>query len=202
MSSRDDGGAHRTSLSSLANVPTCRFLPTRENKRREEIDKEVCALLIGIIKKREKAMKTGTHNDDLLGVLMESNFKHLEENGNHKMLGMTIDDVIAECKLFYFAGQETTAVLLTWTMIMLSMNPDWQERGREEVLQVFGKNKPEFDGLNRLKIVSICYLYSFIGEFSIIILPSFPLFLMTCLIAWSLITPSLKCYKHFLLWTL
>ncbi|RWV95798.1 hypothetical protein GW17_00041531 [Ensete ventricosum] len=84
---------------------------------------------------------------------MESNIKHFHECGN-KNAGMTIDEVVEECKLFYFAGQETTAVLLTWTMVVLSMHPLWQARAREEVLQVLGKDKPEFDALSHLKIVS------------------------------------------------
>nr|CAB3473662.1 unnamed protein product [Digitaria exilis] len=68
---------------------------------------------------------------------------------------MTTDDIIGELKLFYFAGMETTAVLLKWTMVVLSMHPEWQERAREEVLRVFGKNQPDYECINQLKTTEL-----------------------------------------------
>ncbi|KAJ8638979.1 hypothetical protein MRB53_015673 [Persea americana] len=100
-------------------------------------------------------MKMGeSSNDDLLGLLLQST--DCNEGGNNsKNIRLTVDEVIEECKLFYFAGQETTSVWLTWTMVVLSMHPNWQEHAREEVLQVCGKNTPRFESTNHLKIVTM-----------------------------------------------
>uniref|UniRef100_A0A0D9V352 Cytochrome P450 n=1 Tax=Leersia perrieri TaxID=77586 RepID=A0A0D9V352_9ORYZ len=136
-------------------IPGVSLLPIENNRRMKAIDREIRAILRGIIEKRQKDMKNGDANkDDLLGLLLESNMDYNDEDGKTSK-GMTVEEIIEECKLFYFAGMETTAVLLSWTMVVLSMHPEWQDRAREEVLQVFGQNKPDFNGVNRLKVVTM-----------------------------------------------
>ncbi|XP_050368915.1 cytochrome P450 72A397-like [Argentina anserina] len=143
-------------------IPGWRFLPTKMNRRMNEIDRKVKGILKGIIENREQTMKAGdaTKDDLLEALLLESNLKDIQdrETNSNKNGGMSIDDVIKECKLFYFAGNETTSVLLVWTMILLSQNHDWQDRAREEVLHLFGNNKPDFNGITHLKMVTMILL--------------------------------------------
>ncbi|XP_022936867.1 cytochrome P450 CYP72A219-like isoform X2 [Cucurbita moschata] len=153
----------QTELAGLVNqtimgifIPGWRFVPTKSNRKMKEISKEITTLILGIINEREKSMSAGeAMHGDLLGILMESNLNEIGRHGNNKDIGMSIDDVINECKTFYIAGQETTATLLTWTMILLSSYSEWQDRARAEVFEIFGNKKPDFDGLSRLKVVTM-----------------------------------------------
>ncbi|OQU75614.1 hypothetical protein SORBI_3K043800, partial [Sorghum bicolor] len=132
-------------------IPGYMMLPTRVNRRMKRIAAEIEGILRGMIATRESSLRAGKEtSDDLLGLLLEGS------GGGGG--GMSTDDIIGECKLFYFAGMGTTAVLLTWTMVVLAMHQEWQDRAREEVLRVFGgacRSVPDYDGLSRLKIVTM-----------------------------------------------
>ncbi|KAL0691056.1 hypothetical protein Bca4012_090735 [Brassica carinata] len=127
-------------------IPGYSYLPTKDNRRMKAAAREILVILRGIVNKRLLAREA---SDDLLGILLESNLGQDEGNG------MSTEDVMEECKLFFFAGQETTSVLLVWTMVMLSQHQDWQARAREEVKQVFGDKKPDAEGLNQLKVMTM-----------------------------------------------
>nr|XP_051197243.1 cytochrome P450 CYP72A616-like [Lolium perenne] len=132
-------------------IPGYLSLPTKNNRRMHQINNEIESILRGLIGKRMQAMQRGKNTkDDLLSIMLESNMR--ETDGNS---GMTIKEVTEECKMFYFAGTETTSILLTWTVILLSMHPEWQDRAREEVLGLFGKNQPKYDSFSRLKTVTM-----------------------------------------------
>ncbi|XP_071729203.1 cytochrome P450 CYP72A219-like [Rutidosis leptorrhynchoides] len=136
-------------------IPGFRFLPTECNKKMKHIGEKVTTSIKGIIDKRLLLIKAGKYdNGDLLGTLLSSNENEIEQDMN-KNSGLKTQEIIEECKLFYLAGQETTLNLIVWTMVLLSQHTDWQTRARDEVLQVFGDKPPDFEGLRRLKIVSM-----------------------------------------------
>nr|GEZ05750.1 cytochrome P450 CYP72A219-like [Tanacetum cinerariifolium] len=136
----------------LLHVPGRRFIPTRANKKFKQNHDELQSVLKGIIDKRKQSIEIGEGTcDDLLGILLESNSKEIKESG----VGMSMQDVIEECKLFYIAGSETTSNLIVWTMVCLSLHQEWQIKAREEMLQVFGTRELDFEDLKNLKILTM-----------------------------------------------
>ncbi|XP_054814448.1 cytochrome P450 72A397-like [Prosopis cineraria] len=137
-------------------IPFWKFVHGKDLRRIKEMDQMVEDLVKGIIDKKEKALKAGESiRKDLLGILLESNHKETEIIGKHNKVGLSMKEIVEDCKLFYFGGHATTSSLLAWTMMLLSIYPDWQTRAREEVFQVFGNQNPNYDGLSHLKIVSM-----------------------------------------------
>lgn len=111
-------------------VPGYRRIPTKGNRMMYHMSSEVDALLRGLISDRRKMDSFG---NDLLGRMLAAASEGWSENTpefNHA-------SVFNNCKLFYFAGQDTVANALCFAFLMLALHPEWQDRTRKEVLEVY-----------------------------------------------------------------
>ncbi|XP_028062470.1 cytochrome P450 CYP749A22-like [Camellia sinensis] len=133
--------------------PICRkFVKSNDDTESDRIEHVIRDLIITMIQKREEKVvqgKSDNYGSDFLGSLIK--FYHdADDNSN-----ISIDTVIDECKIFYIAGQETTNGLLAWSIFLLAIHSDWQEKARKEVLELFGQQNPSPEGITRLKSMSM-----------------------------------------------
>lgn len=74
---------------------------------------------------------------------------------------LTEDEAMAQCVLFFFAGQDTSSSVISYALYLLAINPEAQERLREEVDECFDTHgeHPSLDVITKLK-----YLHGVVSE--------------------------------------
>lgn len=141
-------------------IPGYRFLPTKKNTSSWKLDKEIRKNLVTLIGRRQDAgddEKLDGCAKDLLGLMINA---AASSNGGKRsalpVSPITVNDIVEECKTFFFAGKQTTSNLLTWAIVVLAMHPEWQERARQEVLDVCGADGvPSREQLAKLKTLGM-----------------------------------------------
>ncbi|KAI5678840.1 hypothetical protein M9H77_09790 [Catharanthus roseus] len=131
---------------------TRKYFKTADDKQSNEIEKSLRESIMSIIKKREDqvmAGRTDSYGSDFLGSLLKV---HNDQDIKNRI---SVDDIVDECKTFYLAGHETLSSALSWTVFLLSIYTDWQDKAREEILQLFGHEKPKPECNARLKITTM-----------------------------------------------
>ncbi|KAF2897255.1 hypothetical protein ILUMI_08920 [Ignelater luminosus] len=79
-----------------------------------------------------------------------------EENGKHNNKGFTIEEIAAQAFVFFLAGYETSSTTMAFCLYELAMNPEIQDRLREEINQTF-ENQSEtitYEGVMEMKYLS------------------------------------------------
>ncbi|MCO5614204.1 hypothetical protein L7F22_068484 [Adiantum nelumboides] len=139
-------------------IPGHRYFPTRARLQIWRIQQEIKQSLEELVNARKEKMKQGLSGDkgphvsglaqDMLGLMLAK----VDEYPNR----YTIDWVMDEIKTFFIAAHETTALMLTWTMMLLASNPSWQERLRTEVYEVCPSDVlPTSEALGKLKLMTM-----------------------------------------------
>ncbi|OIW17573.1 hypothetical protein TanjilG_08851 [Lupinus angustifolius] len=134
-------------------IPGSRYFPSKYNREIKSLKMEVERLLMEIIQSRKDCVEIGRSNcygNDLLGMLLNEMMEK-KKRGNGKSINLQL--VMDECKTFFFAGHETSALLLTWTVMLLATNPIWQHKVRDEVKRVCNGGIPSLHQLSKLTLL-------------------------------------------------
>ncbi|XVF38008.1 hypothetical protein REPUB_Repub20aG0060700 [Reevesia pubescens] len=136
-----------------ARIPVInKFWKTADEIESEELAKGIRDSVMEIVKKREDKVISGeadSFGSDFLGLLVNA-YHGLDEKNR-----LSLEDLVDECKTFYLAGQETVNSLLAWTVLLLAIHRDWQEKARREVIETFGNQNPHSEGTAKLKTITM-----------------------------------------------
>ncbi|KAL3682184.1 hypothetical protein R1sor_000206 [Riccia sorocarpa] len=136
------------------------WVPTPDNVLYLSSVETLDRIVYDIIAQRRKALSSGlqqnTSAKDLLTRLLESvDLQATDEDGS-SMDDRSLRD---ELMTFLVAGQETSAIQLTWSLVMLALNPRVQSAIFTECTHVLGSKLPTYDDVPKLR-----YLEAFIWE--------------------------------------
>ncbi|KAH7538026.1 hypothetical protein FEM48_Zijuj03G0155700 [Ziziphus jujuba var. spinosa] len=131
---------------SFLGVPFSKYIYPKQLEAKR-LGKEIDEQLLSIINARKETINDeNPQYCDLLGLLLKANN---ENGGTGKPL--TTRELIDECKTLFFGGHDTTALALTWTLLLLALHPEWQTQLREEIREVIGDKEVDFTTIAGLK---------------------------------------------------
>lgn len=119
-------------------IPTPSWIPTHDNRKVHRAVKHIHSIIQPIIEQRRRE---NIDRGDLLSMLL------LAQEGDS---GLSDEQVRNEAITLFGPGHETTALSLTWTLYLLSQNPDCAQRLHAEVDGVLGDRRATLYDLKQL----------------------------------------------------
>lgn len=130
-------------LNIAAFLPLPRWMPRGFKRRTKATARSIRGLIGELTAMRMQEIREGTAPDDLATKIMTTPDPVTGET-------FTTEEMIDQVAIFFLAGHETSASALGWTLYLLAMHPDWQERlaKEAEVLEEGAK----FGVMSKLKL--------------------------------------------------
>lgn len=118
------------------------WLPTRDNMRIKNATKVIENFIMNLIQQR-RAESDPKDYGDILSDLMNA----VDEETGEKL---TDREILYELKTLFGAGHETTALMLMWTLYLLSKNTEVEQKLFDEVKAVLGNRFPDLEDIPNL----------------------------------------------------
>lgn len=119
--------------------PALQKLPLPSNKVAQNALDSLDTILMNLVRRSRASKQPGK---DLLSMLLAAR----DDGGT----GFGDQELRDHLMTFFLAGHETTALALTYTLVLLDRHPDVEKRLREEITTVLGQAEPSAADLPRL----------------------------------------------------
>lgn len=126
-------------------LPLPKWFPRFHSKMTRDTARDIRDLLVKLTEDRMVAIKAGTAPDDLATKIMTTEDP---ETGAR----FDTEEMVDQVAIFFLAGHETSASALAWSLYLLAMHPEWQEKLAKEAQIAFQPEKIYFSALSKLKV--------------------------------------------------
>ncbi|PIE15737.1 MAG: cytochrome P450 [Rhodobacterales bacterium] len=126
-------------------LPKMKWLPTLRTKRSTETAEVIRGLIRQIAAKRSEEIKAGTAPDDLATKIMTTPDPQTGEC-------FDTEEMVDQVAIFFLAGHETSASALAWSLYMLALYPEWQDKVAAEAQAAIDPETPYFSVAGKLRI--------------------------------------------------
>ena len=126
-------------------LPLPKWFPRFHNRETIRTAREIRAFITRLTAERMDAIGAGTAPDDLATKIMTT----ADPVTGHRF---DTDEMVDQVAIFFLAGHETSASALAWSLYLLAMHPDWQERVAAEARAVMDPGKIYFSALKKLTL--------------------------------------------------
>lgn len=127
-------------LNLAAFIPGPKWMPRFFKSETKTTASAIRALITGLTAQRLDQIKDGTAPDDLATKIMTTADPETGET-------FGVDEMVDQVAIFFLAGHETSASALAWTLYLLAMHPDWQDKLAVEAQDL----TPDFGSVPKLR---------------------------------------------------
>ncbi|AHM05047.1 Cytochrome P450 family protein [Roseibacterium elongatum DSM 19469] len=131
-------------LNAAAFVPLPRWMPRGFAAETKRTARAIRGLIETLTAERMALIQAGTAPDDLATKIMTTSDPETGEC-------FTTEEMVDQVAIFFLAGHETSASALGWTLYLLALFPDWQDKVAAEAEAVLAGGM-DFAVMSRLKL--------------------------------------------------